>query len=146
MKQQDLINHLSTFFAKHSESYELEMVFLYGSWAGGHPHMASDIDIAIILHRELTEEESFNIVIALEAELSKMLNREVNILLVYRDFRKPLLYYNAIVLGRLLYAKDYESYIALSIEALFQMEDYSLFGIPWQVEMADNNLKELIGV
>jgi predicted nucleotidyltransferase len=142
IEQQDMIKRLSAFFAARSEAYELEMVFLYGSWAGGYPREASDIDIAVLFRNgELPEEEAFNRVITMESELSQRLNREVNILLLSWDFQKPLLYYNAIVQGTLIYAKDFERYIALSIEALFQMEDYSLFGIPWQIEVAQNNLE-----
>jgi hypothetical protein len=59
------------------------------------------------------------------------------------DFRKPLLYYNAIVQGEPIYIKNFESYIEIKNEALYQMEDYSIFGLPWQIEMAERNLQEL---
>jgi predicted nucleotidyltransferase len=144
MNRLDLVNSLASFFQEYAEVYGLEMVFLYGSWAGGQPHAESDVDLAVIFHNpELPDEEAFDRIIDLESALSTRLKREVNILQIHMDFRKPLLYYNAIVLGEALYVKNFDSYIDLKNEALFQMEDYSLFGIPWQIEMAEKNLEEL---
>jgi predicted nucleotidyltransferase len=146
MTKEDLKKSLSDFFNECCYTCELAMAFLYGSWAAGSPREDSDIDIAVLFKDQtLSEEEAFNRIIALESDLSIKLRREVNILLLTRDFRKPMLYYNAIVQGDLVYARDFEDYVALSIEALFQMEDYSLFGIPWQIEMAKNGLEALKG-
>lgn len=33
---------------------------------------------------------------------------------------------------------------ALLNEAIFQMEDFSIFGVGWQLEVADRNIKEII--
>lgn len=144
MNRLDLVNSLALFFQEYAEVYGLEMVFLYGSWAGGQPQAESDVDLAVIFHNpELPDEEAFDRIIDLESALSTRLKREVNILQIRMDFRKPFLYYNAIVLGEALYVKNFDSYIDLKNEAVFQMEDYSLFGIPWQIEMAEKNLEEL---
>ena len=140
----DLINSLASFFQEYAEVHGLEMVFLYGSWAGGQPQEESDVDLAVIFHNpEIPDEEAFDRIINLESALSTRLKREVNILQIRRDFRKPLLYYNAIALGEAVYVKDFDRYIDLKNEALFQMEDYSLFGIPWQMEMTEKNLQDL---
>jgi predicted nucleotidyltransferase len=144
MNQMDLVNSLAYFFQENAEVYGLEMVFLYGSWAGGQPHAESDVDLAVIFHNpELPDEEAFDRIIDLESGLSTRLKREVNILQIRLDFRKPLLYYNAIAQGEAVYVRNFDSYINLKNEALFQMEDYSLFGVAWQIEMAENNLEEL---
>jgi predicted nucleotidyltransferase len=144
MDRMVLLKSLASFFREYADLYGLEMVFLYGSWAGGQPHAESDVDLAVIFHNsELSDEEVFDRIIDLEAALSTRIKREVNILQIRSDFRKPLLYYNAVVKGEALYAKDFDRYIDLTNEALFQMEDYSLFGIPWQIEMAEKNLEEL---
>jgi predicted nucleotidyltransferase len=142
--QQEIIKTLSDYFSTRSEVYGVEMAFLYGSWAGGYPRDDSDIDLSLLfLNEELTEEEIFARILSIEWELSKKLKREVNILLLTRDFRKPLLYYNAIIHGILIYAGQFEAYMALIIEALFQMEDYSLFGLEWQRELTLKNLEVL---
>jgi predicted nucleotidyltransferase len=139
-----VINSLVSFFQEYAEAYGLEMVFLYGSWAGGQPHVESDVDLALIFRNpEMPDEEAFDRIIDLESVLSARLKREVNILQIRLDFRKPLLYYNAIVQGEALYVKNFDRYIDLKNEALFQMEDYSLFGIPWQMEMTEKNLQDL---
>ena len=144
MNRMDLINSLASFFQEYAEVYDLEMVLLYGSWAGGQPQAESDVDLAVIFHNpELPDEAALDRIINLESALSTRLRREVNILQIRMDFRKPLLYYNAIALGEALYVKNFDSYIDLKNEAVFQMEDYSLFGIPWQIEMAEKNLEEL---
>ena len=145
--RQHLIDDLAAYFRENAPAYELESVFLYGSWASGHPHAESDVDLAVLFQDpELPEEEAFDRIIAMEAALSVRLQREVAILQIHLDFRKPLLYYNAIIHGEPLFLRDRDRLIDLKNEALFQMEDYSLFGIPWQMELAEKSLKELAHV
>jgi hypothetical protein len=54
-----------------------------------------------------------------------------------------MLYYNAIVLGIPVFIRDQNRYAALLNEAIFQMEDFSMFGTQWQLEIAEKNLEEL---
>lgn len=54
-----------------------------------------------------------------------------------------MLYYNAIVLGILVFTRDQTRCAALLHEAIFQMEDFSIFGTGWQLEVAKKNTKEL---
>jgi predicted nucleotidyltransferase len=144
MNRPDLLNILSSFFKLQSDAYDLELVFLYGSWAGGQPQAESDVDLAVVFNdQDMPEERAFARVVNLESALTNRLKQEVNILWIHLDFRKPLLYYNAIVQGEPIYIKNFESYIEIKNEALYQMEDYSIFGLPWQIEMAERNLQEL---
>ena len=144
MNRPDLLNILSSFFKLQSDAYDLELVFLYGSWAGGQPQAESDVDLAVVFNdQDMPEERAFARVVNLESALTNRLKQEVNILWIQLDFRKPLLYYNAIVQGEPIYIKNFESYIEIKNEALYQMEDYSIFGLPWQIEMAERNLQEL---
>ncbi len=76
--------------------------------------------------------------------LMKAVGLEVNIIPIFLDFRKPMLYYNAIVLGIPVFVREQNRYAALLNEAIFQMEDFSIFGTGWQLAVADKNLKELI--
>ena len=62
---------------------------------------------------------------------------------IYNDFRKPMVYYTAIILGIPLYVKDKNQYISLFNEALFQMNDFELFGTSFQLQAARNVLKEV---
>lgn len=54
-----------------------------------------------------------------------------------------MLYYNAIVLGIPVFIRDQNRYAALLNEAIFQMEDFSMFGTRWQLEIAEKNLEGL---
>ncbi len=120
------------------------MAFLYGSRAHGFAKVDSDVDIAILFREEQDREENvFSTMTAVSLFLSTELKAEVNVIPLYRDFRKPYLYYNAIVKGILLYTTDYKSYVALRAAAVDQMEDYDLFGKRWQMELARRNLADL---
>jgi hypothetical protein len=51
-----------------------------------------------------------------------------------------MLYYNAIVLGAPVFLKNFDRYVRLKNEALYQMEDFGIFGINWQFMVAAKNL------
>jgi hypothetical protein len=54
-----------------------------------------------------------------------------------------MLYYNAIVSGVPIYILEHASYIRLRNEAIFQMEDFKIFGIDWYFEVAKRNLEAI---
>ena len=144
-KQQDpIIVALKKFFELKAGFFRMEMAFLYGSRAEGFPRPDSDVDIAIVFEDEVkTEEGIFNAMVDIALALEKEIGKEINVIPIYRDFRKPLLYYNAIVMGVPVYFKDYDGYVALRNEAINQMEDFELFGKKWQIMVARNNLEAL---
>jgi predicted nucleotidyltransferase len=142
--KEGIVNCLKDFFNKRAHQYGLEMVFLYGSWAGGFPKEDSDVDIAIVFSRENgADDELFRYLNEISLSLSRELGREVNSIVIQSDFNKPMLYYNAIVLGIPVFIKDSDKYIRLRNEAVFQMEDFNLFGVDWQVRITRRNLEEL---
>jgi predicted nucleotidyltransferase len=142
--KEEIVNCLKTFFNKKAQQYGLEMVFLYGSWARGFPKEDSDVDIAIVFTNENGgDDELFRYLNDISLSLSRELGREVNSIAIQSDFNKPMLYYNAIVLGIPVFIKDSDIYIRLRNEAVFQMEDFNLFGIDWQVRITRRNLEEL---
>ncbi len=141
--KENLILILKAFFKEKTSDYNVEMAFLYGSWATGYPGEESDVDLAILLPELLSDDEIFNIITDISYHLSLKKNIAVNILPIYRDFRKPMLYYNAIVLGIPIYIKAFNEYITLKNQAIFQMEDFSIFGIKWQIELTRKNLEKL---
>lgn len=142
--RREIIDHLKGFFRKNSERYGIEMAFLYGSWARGSPRQDSDIDVAILFSKEIsTEEEIFERITDISLLLSSDLRSEVNVALISRDFGKPMLYYNAIVSGVPLFFREFSGYVDLRNEAIFQMEDFNIFGRYWQLTVAKRNLEEL---
>jgi predicted nucleotidyltransferase len=142
--REEIIKSLRDYFDKNAGPYKLEMVFLYGSWARGFPRYDSDVDIAVIFSDEpSSEDESFETITALSLSLSDALGREVSVIQVYKDFRKPMLYYNAVILGLPVYIREKNEYIRIKNDALYHMEDYSIFGLDWKYQLAAKNLRAI---
>ena len=140
--KQVLILRLKEFFKKKDSQYHIEMVFIYGSYASGYPRIDSDIDLGILFDARIeSPDEIFSLITALTYELDKELNKEVNIISILRDFSKPMLYYNAIVLGTPVFVKNNNQLLSLKLEAIHQMEDFQLFGIPLQQHLAQKLLR-----
>lgn len=135
---------LKKFFVEKADIYSVQFAFLYGSQAHGLPREDSDVDIAVVLKDEsLSEERTFSILSAISLSLSKAAGRNVDVMLIYRDFRKPTLYYNAIIQGTPIYVCDYEAFSTLRNEAISQMEDFNIFGTQWQLSVAKEKLREI---
>ena len=140
----EILTLLKTFFEESASAYKIEMAFLYGSWARGFPKSFSDVDVAIVFLEEPgTEDETFTIITDISLVLGKKLKLDVNVIPIYSDFRKPMLYYNAIVLGIPVFIGNQDRYIFLRNQAIFQMEDFTLFGTNWQLEIAKKNLEDI---
>jgi len=138
------IKILTDYFKKNAESYHIEAAFLFGSYAKGFIKEESDVDIAIVFSEEIdSDEKIFDLINKINIELDSHINAEIDIMPIYPDFRKPMLYYNAIVLGIPLYVKNKRQYIRLQNEALFQMNDFELFGTSFQLQAAKNMLREV---
>lgn len=141
--QKEIKNILESHFKEIANAYKIEAAFLYGSWARGYPKESSDVDIAIVFSETGDEDKVFEMITDITLSLMKEIRLEINIVPIFLDFRKPMLYYNAIVLGTPVFIRDQNRYAALLNEAIFQMEDFSIFGTGWQLEVADKNIKEL---
>jgi len=143
MKRAELIRSLKSFFQGQAEKFQIELAFLYGSWASGIPKKGSDIDVAVVFQDQPDTEITFKRLTELTYLLTKKLGIEVSILPISLDFKEPMLYYNTIVLGEPVYIKKFQRYVNLKNRALFEMEDFSLFGKAWQLQLARKRLKEL---
>lgn len=143
MTKEDLLEELKKYFQEKAKSYKIELAFLYGSWARGFPRQDSDVDIAMVFAKNIPEGETFKLLTNLSLDLSARINKEVNAIAVSPDFRKPMLYYNAIVLGCPVYIESTDRYARFFVEAIFEMEDFNIFGAKWQVIAAQKNLEEV---
>lgn len=139
---QPLISALRKFFRREAEGVGLEAAFLFGSRAHGIARKDSDVDVAVLFTNVegLSDDEVFQRLTALTLKLTKTLSLETNVVPIYPDFRKPMLYYNAIVIGVPLFVKRPEYHAWLRLEAIRQMEDFQLFGVGWQLQVARKNL------
>ena len=141
-KKDEIVSLLEDFFQVRADSYQIDMAFLYGSRAGGYPRDGSDVDVAALFMPDQRNEDAiFDRVTEISFSLSGILGKDVNLLVLDRDFKKPMLQYNAIVLGIPVFIRSFDSYIDLYLESLYQMEDFSLFGIGWQLAISEKRLK-----
>lgn len=134
---------LKNFFKKKCSSLNIDMVFLYGSFARGLPKESSDIDIGIVFKGQPSKIKTFDIISEISLALSYELKKEVNIISIDSDNWKPMLYYNIIVLGVPVFVSDEDKYQALRWKAISQMEDFVTMGIAWQIAAAQASLRRL---
>lgn len=142
-KRHEIIEKLRAFFDKVAREYDVDAAFLYGSWAQGLPRPDSDIDVALVFRGETTDEAIFERVNRVTRVLEESLGAEVNVLVIYPDFRRPMLYHNAVSRGIPVYVADLSRLAKLRNETLFQMEDFSIFGNNWKLKAARRNLGKL---
>jgi predicted nucleotidyltransferase len=143
-QRKDFEENLTGFFRRNASLFKVQMVFLYGSRAEGFPREDSDIDIGVLFADEITsEDEMFDLVTKISVYLSQEMKVEASVVPICPDFRKPMLYYNVIVKGTPLYIGDYGRYLDLRNEAMYQMEDFEIFGKGWQLLIAKRNLADL---
>jgi predicted nucleotidyltransferase len=142
-----MVNHLlqtlRDYFQHEAIRFEIKAVFLFGSQAASFSRPDSDVDLAIVFEEEIPEQEIFERMNTLTLRLTEILDREVNLIAVDKEFSKPMLYYNAIVQGVPIFTVDHQYYTGLVNEALYQMEDFEIFGRGWQIDLAKRNLEEI---
>lgn len=140
----ELINDLRAFFDAYALNYQVEMAFLYGSWSAGLERGDSDVDVAVVFGKTVTSASSdrtFFLITELSYHLSEQFKKEVNVISIDNDFSHPMLYYNAVIAGKPVFIGDNNRYAELMLEAIYQMEDFKIFGIPWQREAARKNME-----
>ena len=133
-------NSLIRFFENNADKNSIKYAFLFGSYARGNVHEESDIDIAVIFSKDYSEDTQFRVIEKLSLDIEKELHKEINMLVITDDFKKPMLYYNAIVLGVPLYFENENELYELRFRAISEMEDFLIFGLKWQLEVAQRNL------
>ena len=101
------------------------------------------MDVAVVFEDEPDDDTAYRRLMDMSLLLSDLTGREVNMIPIDRDFRKPMLYYNALVQGLPVYRKCDDDIIRLRKRAIDEMEDFSLFGLQWQAEIARRNLEVL---
>jgi predicted nucleotidyltransferase len=92
MMKEELILTLKAFFKERAHFFGVEMAFLYGSWARGYHREDSDVDIALVFSQPSSEEERFRFLTDISFEASIKTGKEVNIISIDEDFKRPVLY------------------------------------------------------
>src|SRR3989337_4291250 len=96
MSKDEMISTLKSYFKQHSDIYYIDIAFLYGSWVSGYPKEESDIDVAVIFNKEMSEDEIFDITNNISLKLTDILKTQTNVLYIDMYLSKPMLHYNAI--------------------------------------------------
>lgn len=143
LSREQIIPVLKDYFKSHADPCDIDMAFLYGSWACGYPKAESDVDIAVLFMHEISEEGTFNTINKLTLELSDLLKKEVNTLYIDIELSRPMLHYNAIIQGIPVFIRDFSRYVDIRLKAIAQMEDFGIFGIKWQSQVVKKRLEDL---
>lgn len=101
------------------------------------------MDFAVAFEDEPDDDIAYGRLTEMSLLLSDLTGRDVDMIAIDREFRKPMLYYNAIVQGIPVYRKCDDDIIRLRKRAIDEMEDFTLFGLRWQAEVARRNLEAL---
>lgn len=136
-----ILDELIKYFNSNANKFDIGFVFLYGSWAEGFPREDSDIDLALKFgRRKINADKEFQIISEISKDLSINLKKEVNIIVIHDEFEKPMLFYNAIIKGVPILIPNISEFARLKFLAIYHMEDFSIFGLKWQKQVAKKNL------
>ncbi|MCL4477544.1 MAG: nucleotidyltransferase domain-containing protein [Deltaproteobacteria bacterium] len=141
----DILDILKTYFKTNAEKYGIKLAFLYGSYAHHNQTEQSDIDVALVFEEDKAKDKKnlFEVITDISIATGKLTGKDVEIIFIDSDFSKPLLYYNAIVHGKPLFVGDANCYIDYFLRAIYEMEDFSSFGLKWQLDIANKRLEKI---
>ena len=97
------------------------VAYLFGSYARGLETPRSDVDIAVLLSE--VPERPLEYYLHLERELAKVLEMDVD--LVFLNEAPPLLKYQVIKYGRLLFSRDERVRVMFEAKSLCEYLDFS---------------------
>jgi len=115
---EDKIKNLAAFF--ESEKRVL-VAYLFGSYARGLETPQSDVDIAVLLSE--IPEKALEYYLHLERRLAEVLENDVD--LVFLNDAPPLLKYQVIKYGRLLFSRDERVRVMFEAKSLCEYLDFS---------------------
>ncbi|MHC1629222.1 MAG: type VII toxin-antitoxin system MntA family adenylyltransferase antitoxin [Candidatus Nezhaarchaeales archaeon] len=100
---------------------EVLVAYLFGSYARGLETLQSDVDIAILLSE--VPEKALEYYLHLERRLAEVLENDVD--LVFLNDAPPLLRYQVIKYGRLLFSRDERVRVMFEAKSLCEYLDFS---------------------
>ena len=104
------------------QQHPVRLAYLFGSQATRRTHPGSDIDIAVLLGESLTPDERFAERLRLLGDLSRIFGTD-HVDLVMLNEASPLLAYEALRHGVLLYCADAQMRIEFQVRTLRAYED-----------------------
>ncbi len=107
MSHKKLIEIVRRFFEENADRYNILYVVVYGSVLRRRPSRLGDIDVAVKFSNNIYI--SLDILLEIGGRLEELTNTRVDIVSV--DHVSLPLRYNILVKGRLVYVKDYNTYV-----------------------------------
>jgi predicted nucleotidyltransferase len=104
------------------ERHGVRLAYLFGSQAAGRARADSDVDVAVLLRPDLSDDARFETRLALIGELGQLLRTD-NVDLVVLNEAPPLLAYEVLHKGRVLYCADERERIEFQVRTLREYED-----------------------
>ncbi len=104
------------------QNHPVRLAYLFGSQATGCVHSESDIDVAMLLDESLSTDDRFKERLAIIGELSKLFQTDHVDVAVLNE-ASPLLAYEVLKNGVLLYCKSEEERIEFQVNTLRTYED-----------------------
>ncbi len=104
------------------QQYPVRLAYIFGSQATRRTHPNSDVDVAVLLDESLTPDERFAERLRLLGDLSRICGTD-NVDLVMLNEASPLLAYETLRHGVLLYCADAQTRIEFQVRTLRAYED-----------------------
>jgi len=114
----DMVKRLATLFENEKN---ILVAYLFGSYARGYETVQSDVDIAVLLSE--VPEKLLEYYLNLERKLAEALEKDVD--LVFLNDAPPLLKYQVIKYGRLLFSRNERIRVTFEAKSLSEYLDFS---------------------
>jgi len=111
---------------KTCEKYQVVLMYLFGSRAQGRVTPLSDYDFAILFDRQIDKKQRFDYALLVAGELSLLLNSNHIDVAVLND-ATPLLKYQAVFSGQLLFEEDLATRVFFENYVMKEYEDNKHF-------------------
>lgn len=108
------------------KKYDVAFAYVFGSFATGNFIKSSDIDIAVFLKSPETARERFEIRLKLMAELGKILNREIDLVII-NDISSIFFKYVIFKEGHIIFDKDRDFRIDTECRTYSEYFDFQPF-------------------
>jgi len=115
---EDEVKRLATLFENEKN---ILVAYLFGSYARGYETVQSDVDIAVLVSE--VPEKPLEYYLHLERKLAEALQKDVD--LVFLNDAPPLLKYQVIKYGRLLFSRGERIRIMFEVKSLSEYLDFS---------------------
>jgi len=120
MLKQSIINKIKRYFKAQGN---VLAVYLYGSYATGDETSASDLDLAVILDKQITNKSAFDLRIKYANEISNLVKPSVEIIIL-NNSNSPVLNQQAIA-GQLIFSQDDDKRADFEVRLLREFEETS---------------------